>query len=187
MGYYRATVLTCTNPDIIASGSTFFNEWKHAFWKIENGETYYVCRKEYFNDAVIILSKEHPSEIFTGKTWIDSDFSDCFCYTLVIKNGEYFVIDYEPYYQYMFPDIEDVEYNRLSTRFKEHIDKYIKRLDIVLEEQESGKEYDILNDKKDDEGFISHYTITWENDQHLFTATKRYTSEIIVSYEKKTH
>jgi hypothetical protein len=37
----------------------------------------------------------------------------------------------------------------------------------------------------DVDGFKSYFTVTWENDEHKFTATKRFTSLVMVSYYKK--
>lgn len=118
-------------------------------------------------------------------TWNDSEYYDCFKYTLIIKNGEYDVVKYEPEYQILFPVIEDDEYNRLAKRFRDHIELYLKRLDIIKDDPVEGQVYDILNDKEDTEGFKSYYIITWENEEHLFTATKRFTSHIIVDYKRK--
>jgi hypothetical protein len=81
--------------------------------------------------------------------------------------------------------IKDDEYNRLAKKFRNHIELYLRRLDILNCDPNEEQVFDILNDKEDDEGFKSHWTITWENDEHLFTATKRYTSHIIVDYKKK--
>ena len=185
MRYYRGTRVTCTDPDLIASGSTFNQEWKDFILAIKNGETIYHCRKEYLNDAIVELSKQHPDVTFTGVTWTDDDFEDCVEFTSIIKNGKVDVVNMAPHYQILFPVIDDAEYNSLIDRFKEHIDQYLKRLDIVREDPEDGVAFDFLNDKKEKDGFKSYYTITWENDEHRFTATKRYTSHVIVGYEKK--
>jgi hypothetical protein len=45
--------------------------------------------------------------------------------------------------------------------------------------------FDFLNDRKDQDGFVSYYTITWETGIHKFTATKRFTSQVIVDYQRK--
>jgi hypothetical protein len=65
------------------------------------------------------------------------------------------------------------------------IDRYLNRLDIVREDPDEGIVLDFLNDKKDSEGFKSYFTITWGNDEHIFTATKKYISQVIVGYERK--
>lgn len=185
MGYNRQTNVSCTNPALIDSGSTFNHEWKDSILKIENGVTYYNCRKEYLNDALFELSKEYPNETFTGVTWNDSDYDDCIKYTLIFKNGEYNVVKMEPEYQYLFPVIENEECNKLAERFKAHLEIYLKRIDIIKANPVEGTVFDFLNDKKDKDGFSSYYTIVWENDQHKFTATKRFTSLVIMDYQKK--
>jgi hypothetical protein len=185
MGYYRVTRVSCTDPALLATGSTFNQEWKDFILAIENGETIYHCRKEYLNDAIVELSKQHPDVTFTGVTWTDDDFEDCVEFTSIIKNGKVDWVNMAPHYQILFPVIDYDEYNSLTGRFKEQIDRYLKRLDIVREDPEEGVVFDFLNDKKDADGFKSYFTITWENDEHIFTATKRYTSQVIVGYEKK--
>ena len=185
MGYNRGTRVSCTNPGIIASGSTFNQEWGNFILGIENGETTYLCRKEYLNDAIVELSKQHPDVTFTGVTWTDDDFEDCVEFTSIIKNGKEHVVNMAPHYQILFPVIEDDDYKALTSRFKEVIDLYLNRIDIVREDPDEGVVFDFLNDKKDAEGFKSYYTIMWENDEHIFSATKRYTSQVIVGYEKK--
>lgn len=70
-------------------------------------------------------------------------------------------------------------------RFIEHLQLYLKRLDVVIKDANNKTYFDILNDNLDENGFKSYYTITWENAEHKFTATKRYTSEISIDYKKK--
>ena len=185
MGYYRGTKVSCTNPDLIASGSTFNKEWSNFIVSIESEFTYYHCRKEYLNDAIVELSKQHPDVTFTGVTWTDDDFEDAVEFTSIIKNGIEDVVKMAPHYQILFPVIDDEEYNSLTDRFKEQIDLYLNRLDIVREDPKEGVVFDFLNDIKDNDGFRSYYIIVWEDGRQRFTATKRYTSQVIVDYQKK--
>jgi hypothetical protein len=185
MGYYRGTRVSCTKPELLASGSTFNQKWADFIVSIMSGVTYYHCRKEYLNDAIVELSKQHPDVTFTGVTWTDDDFQDSVEFTSIIKNGKEEEVKIAPHYQILFPVIDDDEYNRLSIRFGDHIELYLNRLDIIKDDPIEGQVIDILNDKKDEEGFKSYITITWENDKHRFTATKRYTSQVIVDYHRK--
>ena len=185
MGYNRGTRVSCTNPDLFASGSTFNQEWANFIIEEENGETIYLCRKEYLNDAIVELSKQHPDVTFTGVTWTDDDFEECVEFTFIVKNGKREVIKMAPHYQILFPVIDDEEYNLLTDRFKEQIDLYLNRLDIVREDPKEGVVFDFLNDKKDNDGFRSYYIIVWEDGRQRFTATKRYTSQVIVDYHRK--
>jgi hypothetical protein len=184
MGYTRGTKVTCTNPDILASGSTFNIEWADSLLEIKNGVAFYICPKEYLNDALIELSKQHPDVTFSGVTWTDDDFETSIDFTFVLNDGIREFLNEAPHYQILFPVIDDDEYNSLAPKFVEQINKYLQRLDIVRVDTEEIV-FDFLNDKEDKDGFKSYYTITWENNEHRFTATKRYTSQIIVGYEKK--
>lgn len=185
MGNYIRTDLQCTNPELIASGSTFNHEWSYELMRIKNGITSYHCRKQYLNEAVKELSKLHPDETFTGKTWIDDNFEEFRKYTVIIKDGVESVVDVEPGYTYLSEPIDDEEYERLLEDFKIHLDAYLKRIDIFNKDSEDGFEYDFLNDRPDSNGFSSYYTINWENDVHKFVAIKRYLSLITIHYERK--
>ena len=184
MGYYVRTDLKCTNPELISTGSTFNQEWSHELQEIKNGITSYCSRKQYLNDAVKELSKLHPAETFTGRTWIDDNFEEYRIYTAIIRNGIESIVDVEPGYTFLFPPIDDEEYHGLIEGFKKHVDNYLKRIDLFHENSERGFEYDFLNDKVDDNGFKSYYTITWGNDKHIFTAKRRYPSLVIVDYKR---
>ncbi|MEX0981353.1 MAG: hypothetical protein WD577_11135, partial [Bacteroidales bacterium] len=183
--YYRGTKVKCTKPELLFTGSTFNKEWKDFIVNIKDGTTEYYCRKEYLNDAIIELSKQHPEETFTGVTWTDDDYENAIEFTSIIKNGEEDVIKMAPHYQIFFPVIEDEEYNRLAIKFDEQIYSYLNRIDLVNEDKDDESDFDILNDKTDEEGFKSYFTITWENDKHIFRATKRYTSMVVVDYQRK--
>jgi len=185
MGYYRGTKVSCTNPSILASGSIFNQEWSDFLIRIESGVTYYHCRKEYLNDAIVELSRQHPDVTFTRVTWTDDDFEDSIEFTTIIKNGKEDDVKMAPHYQILFPVIDDEEYNSLTHRFQEIIDLYLSRIDILRADPTEGFVFDFLNDKKDRDGFKSYYTITWENDEHVFKATKRYTSQVVVDYRRK--
>ena len=188
MGYNTITKLLCTKPDLISSGSTFSQTTHSRLLGNNNGETEYLSKEYYIIDDIIELSKKYPNETFTGVTWNDSDFYNSVSDTIVYKNGHGKVIKVEPYYQFLYPVIDDEIYNKLVERFIEEVRLYIKRIDIIKEDVDDpvdGTVFDFLNDIEDDNGFKSYYTITWENDQHKFTATKRLTSNILIHYEKK--
>jgi len=185
MGYRVRTNLRCTNPDLITSGSTFNKKWEKFLLGFENGFTQYYCGGEYFNDALFQLSQEYPLETFTGVTWNDSDYYDCMKFTLVIKNGDYKQIKCEPCYLYGIRMNKYEIPEGLFERFQKHIERYIERIDLVHRDPNKGEVFDFLNDKEDLDGFRSYYTITWENDKHKFTATRRFTSQIMVEYQKK--
>lgn len=185
MGFYVGTKVSCTNPELLATGSTFNQEWFNSIVSIEKGVTFYHCSKTYLNDALAELSRSHPEVTFSGCTWIDDDYEDAKDYTFILRNGIYEYVDMAPHYQILFPVIEDEEYNSLTSRFVKQIEIYLQRIDIIKKTDEEDIVFDFPNDKEDQDGFVSYYTITWENDIHKFTATKRFTSMVIVDYERK--
>ena len=185
MGYYRGTKIKCSKPELLFTGSTFNSEWKDFIVGIESGVTFYHCRKNYFNNALAELSRSNPEVIFSGCTWIDDDYYDAIDYTFVLVNGTYEYVDMAPHYQILLPVINDEEYNSLANRFVKQIEIYLQRIDIIRKDSENEVFFDFLNDKEEQDGFVSYFTITWENDIHKFTATKRFTSHVIVDYQRK--
>ena len=185
MGYHRGTKVKCTKPELFYTGSTFNKEWKDFILDVKDEVTEYYCRKNYLNDAIIELSKQHPEVTFTGVTWTDDDYYDAIDFTYIVKNGALKVVQEEPHYQFLCPVIEDDEYDMLARKFIEHVRQYLQRIDLIHVESGEDTVFDFLNDKTDPEGFRSYYTITWENDNHKFTATKRFTSHVIVDYQRK--
>ena len=177
--------VSCTNPELLATGSTFNQEWVDSIVSIKDGVTFYHCSKTYLNDALAELSRSHPEVTFSGCTWIDDDFEDAKDYTFVLRNGIYEYVDMAPHYQILFPVIEDEEYKSLQSRFVRQIEIYLQRFDIIKKIPEEDIVFDFINDKEDQDGFVSYFTITWENEIHKFTATKRFTSMVIVDYQRK--
>jgi len=48
MSYYAYTMLECTNPDLISTGSTFVKESLYSLLvKIENGKSHFLTNKKY--------------------------------------------------------------------------------------------------------------------------------------------
>lgn len=186
MGYDVRTNLLCTNPTIIFSGSTFSQKWAKSLMEIDKGVFKYCSRGYSLHDDLVDLSKQYPNESFTGITWEDSNIYNRIKYTLIFKNGGCKQVNCEPGYVYGFNNDNYYEMpTDLFERFKKHLDRYIERIDIVRENIEEGVVFDFLNNNPDEDGFMSYYTITWENDEHKFTATRRFTSEITIKYEKK--
>jgi hypothetical protein len=62
--------------------------------------------------------------------------------------------------------------------------KYLERLDLVKEKDGKFK-IDKLNNRKDQYGYESFITITYENDLYKWTATKKWISWIEVTCEIK--
>jgi len=186
MGFYVGTKVSCTKPELLATGSTFNQEWLDSIERIEDGITFYHCWKKYFNYALAELSRINPEVTFSGCTWIDDDYYDAVDLTFILKNGFYDYVDKAPHYQILFPFIEDEEYISLKNRFQKHIENYLQRIDIIRKDSENGVVFDFLNDIEEQDGFSSYFTITWENEYHKFTATKRATSHVMVDYERKT-
>lgn len=184
MSYYSYTVLECTNPELISSGSTFVKEsLSSSLLKIENGKSHFLTNKNTMDGEIFDLSKKHPDETLTAECHWDEDYSDCILYRFECKNGEFKDLGIKPGYVFIGPD------NQICTKedysaFRNHVIKYLERLDFV-KEQDGNYKIDKLNNEKDHNGYESYITITYENDLYKWTATKKWISWIEVNCEKK--
>jgi hypothetical protein len=185
MGNRIGTKVKCTKPELLLSGSTFNNEWKDFLFNVKDGVTEYYCRNDYLNEAISDLSKKNPEVTFTGVTWIDDDYYDSIDYTYIVKNGDFNVVKEKPHYNFMYPPIENDVFKILLKKFIQHVIQYLERIDVIYENPNEGLVFDFLNDKTDQEGFRSYVTITWENQDHKFMATKRFTSFVSIDYQRK--
>ena len=184
MSYYSYTVLDCTNPELISSGSTFVKESLYSsLVKIENGKSHFITNKNTMDGEVFDLSIKHPEEIFTAEWHWDEDYYDCILYSFECKNGEFRKLAIKPGYIFVCPQRQIYSREQFSA-FRDHVIKYLERLDLVKEKDGKFK-IDKLNNEKDPHGYESYITITYENDLYKWTATKKWISWIEVTCEKK--
>jgi hypothetical protein len=184
MSYYSYTVLECTNPELISSGSTFVKESLYSsLVKIENGKSHFITNKNTMDGEIFELSLKHPKETFTGEWSWDEDYYDCILHSFECKNGEFTKLAIKPGYVFVGPQTQIYSREQFSA-FKDHVIKYLERLDLVTEKDGKFK-IDKLNNEKDQHGYESYITITYENDLYKWTATKKWISWIEVTCEKK--
>jgi hypothetical protein len=184
MSYYSYTILECTNPDLISSGSTFVKESLYSLLvKIENGKSHFITNRNIMDGEIFELSKKHPEETFTAEWHWDEDDCNCILYSFECKNGEFRKLAIKPGYIFIFPQRQIYSREQFSA-FKDHVIKYLERLDLVKEKDGKFK-IDKLNNEKDQHGYESYITITYENDLYKWTATKKWISWIEVTFEKK--
>ena len=60
MSYYAYTILECSNPELISSGSTFVNESYSKLLKIQNGKSHFITNKTTMEAEIFEFSKLHP-------------------------------------------------------------------------------------------------------------------------------
>jgi hypothetical protein len=184
MSYYSYTILECTNPDLISSGSTFVKESLYSFIvKIENGKSHFLTNCNTMDSEIAGLSMKHPNEIFIAESHWDLEFENCVLVTQKFINGKSMVLGIEPGYFFDYPDSLNVKEEE-KIAFQNHVLGYLKRLDKV--KLEGGFfEIDQLNNNRDKCGYESYIIITYENEFYKWIATKKYISYIKVSVEKK--
>jgi hypothetical protein len=184
MSYYSYTVLECTNPELISSGSTFVKESLYSsLFKIENGKSHFLTNSKTMYREIFDLSIKNPAESFTGEWHWDEDYWDCILYRFECKNGEFKSLGIKPGYVFFGPENQICSKEDFSA-FRDHVIKYLERLDFV-KEQDGKYKIDKLNNEKDQNGYESYITITYENDLYKWTATKKWISWIEVTCEKK--
>ena len=183
MSYYSYTILECTNPELISSGSTFVRDSKSKLLKIKDGKSHFLTRKDTMDREIIELSMNHPGETFNVKWHWDEDYCDCIIYLYECKNGEFRKLGIEPGYTFVY--LSNITVNKEEQlAFQSHVLEYLNRIDLVIE-MEGSFTIDKLNNKKDKKGYESYITITYENDFYKWTATKKWISWIEVTCEKK--
>ena len=185
MGFNYYTKLSCTNPEIIASGSTFNQKTNSELFEIVNGEVEYITRNSHMHNEILELSKLHPNETFTLTMWCDEDLYECVQFTNEYTNGEFQVLKVEPRYIFFRRSTKDKQMNQLTDKFIEHVNRYLKRIDIIKKAPNGDTVFDIITDEEDENGFWSSFTVTWQNNEHKFTAEKNGISYITIEYEKK--
>lgn len=176
-------MLECTNPELISSGSTFVKESKSKLLDVSKGKSHFLTWKDTMDEEIIGLSLKFPEETFTAECHWDHLYYNRFTYFFEYSNGECKQTAREPGYVFFCP-IEGLPDGEYYSVFRDHVLQYLKRLDIVKGEEE-GFRIDKLNNEKDKHGYESYITITYENDQYKWTATKKGISYILVSVEKK--
>ena len=125
----------------------------------------------------------YPEETFAAEWHWEDDYYDKILYHFVCKNGKFKEHAIKPGYVFMCPESQIFNKEHYSA-FRDHVIKYLERLDIV--KKEAGKfNIDKLNNKKDQHGYESYITIIYENDLYKWTATKKWISWIEVTCEKK--
>lgn len=186
MSYYSYTVLECTNPELISSGSTFVKESLYSLLlKIENGKSHFITNKNTMDGEIYELSVKHPNETFTAEWHWDEDYYNCVLYFFECKNGEFRNLAVKPGYIFVCPQKQVYSKEQFSA-FKDHVIKYLERLDLV-KEKDGNFSIDKLNNERDQSGYESFITITYENDLYKWTATKKCISWIEVTCEEKSN
>lgn len=184
MGWTIETKLSCTNPELICSGSTFIENTKDKLWRFEDGKPVFHIVDDNVKEELIRLSKEHPEEVFCQMhfyKYADNNIEKNFGAYI---NGRYNAVTSDPAYTFQPNSFEGVD-SETYDRFQQHVLKYLKRLDLIKETKDQITT-DFLNDQEpDEEGFTSYYMVVWENDEHEFTAFKRGFSGIEVIYKRK--
>lgn len=185
MGYYSRTNLSCTKPELIASGSTFNQNTNSELLEVKDGEAYYRTLKTTMHHEVDELSKLHPEETFTLTLWWDEDYYHCIKCTGIFIEGIYKQIKLEPIYVFLGPEVGAVE-DELINRFKDVVMKYVNRIDLIRNDPEEGPVFERLNDQNFfGEDFQSHFQIIWENRKHKFIGTNDFGHLIEIKYERK--
>ncbi len=183
MSIHAYTILECTNPSLISSGSSFVKESYSELLKTENNKSHFVTNRISMNNEIFRLSIIYPKETFTAKWNWGDDVDTRIIYTVEFKDGKHKVLGIEPdYFFYMRGNNSSNDEHYLA--FREHVLEYLNRLDYV-NKVNGCFEIDILSNEKDRYGYKSQITITYENDQYKWTAERTGITFIKVTVEEK--
>ena len=182
MSYHAYTILECTNPSLISSGSTFVKESNSVLLEIENNKSHFDTNRNSMEAEIFRLSIKYPKETFTAK-WHWDDIYEGIIYTVEFINGYYKVLGIEPGY-FFFLSAKTTVNDVHAMAFRKHVLEYLNRLDYV-NKVNGCFEIDILSNEKDKYGYKSQITITSENDHYKWTAVRTGISYIEVTVEEK--
>jgi hypothetical protein len=183
MSYYSHTILKCTKPDIIASGSTFVSETDSMFHETINGQSHFFTWRNTMDDEIVKLSTRHPEETLTTECHWDNESPNSLIYKNEFKNGIQKLLGVEPEYFFCRP-VKEYPNKKHFEAFKDHVLKYLSRLDVV-KAAEGGYEIDRLDGEEDKYGYKSSVTITYENDHYIWSAKKNGSAYISITVNKK--
>jgi hypothetical protein len=183
MSYWAYTILESTNPELISSESTFVRESPSDLLKIQDGKSHFSTWENTMDDEIIELSKKYPEETFIAECHWANEYYDRIIYYFEYRNGKCRELGIKPGYM-VFLIAGNIPSEEEYSAFRNHVLKYLKRLDIV--KKEDGEFIiDKLNNEKDKNGYESFITIVYENDLYKWTAEKTGISYIRFSVEKK--
>ena len=183
MSHYSHTIIECTRPELIASGSTFVKESESMFHETIKSKSHFFTWRKTMDEEIASLSAGHPEETITSECHWDKDSPNSLIYKKEYKNGIQKLLGVEPEYFFCLPHNVKPDKKHIAI-FKEHVLKYLTRLDVV---NKVAGEYEIdrLDGQRDKHGYISNITITCENDKYIWSAEKNGSAYISVSVETK--
>jgi hypothetical protein len=132
---------------------------------------------------IIELSKSHPEETFIAECHWANEYYNRIIYLFEYRNGICSELGIKPGYIFFWPKDRTIE-KKDYCAFKKHLMKYFDRLDNIRKEK-GDFIIDKLNNEKDQYGYESYITITYENEYYKWTAEKTGISCIEISVEKK--
>jgi len=182
MADWTRTNLSCTNPEIISSGSTFYKNTDSILLGSEDNVFHYLTDSSFMHEELIELSKIHPDQTFTATTWEDTEYYDRVIWRVIYHSGKWNEISKKPGYVFTYPINSDEE---LTKKFMARINLYLERIERTRHNIKGEKEFDLISHEKDNDGFSSYLTITWENQDHRFIATNKYGYMFEIEYQNK--
>src|SRR5665648_1135367 len=87
MTSYLYTIITCTNPVLISSGSTFAQESSSELIKMNKGSSHFLTRNNTMYSELIRLSIKYPEETFICESHLDGTYYDRVIYSYEYRNG----------------------------------------------------------------------------------------------------
>lgn len=183
MSDYTITILSCTNPELLASGSTFNQSTKSEIAKIKENEVHYHTFRNTMYDELLELSVKYPKEKFFVKYW-DDDIYSCEQHSGVFSEGKYHETSIDLQYSFHVDRSIDVD-RELVDEFIGKISKYLDSIKYQKNHSDPMIYYNIPNAGESHDGLKASVKYIWETEDHRFIGENIYFHVIDISYENK--
>ena len=183
MGYTYRTNLSCTNPELLASGSTFNQTTKSEIIKIKGNEVHYHTYCDTMYDELLELSIKYPKEKFFITYW-DDDYYSCEQHSGVFSEGIYHETTIDPKYRFQYSKNTGADQN-LVDEFIDKISKYLDAKKYQKDHSDPMIYYQIPNAEECHDGLKASVKYIWETEDHRFIGENIYYHVIEISYENK--
>lgn len=184
MSDYSRTNLTCTRPEIIASGCTFVQASDSELIGNKGNEMHFTTHGDNMHEELLKLSIEHPGESFSARTWNDSDYYYRIIYTVTYKNGHYQEINSEPGYVFCGPSLDSVD-DSLSEEFQQKILCFLKEINPPKLFSQGSEEEEFPKGQYLKDGLRAYITFERETEDHRFIAENKHGYMIEIKYQSK--
>jgi hypothetical protein len=176
------TTLSCSNPDLIASGSTFINNNKEQIISSAEDEVEFKHYCGDLFDELKEISNYHPNDRFHLNVFDYLDIHNCVEWELILDNGEFEQLSSKP--KYLLSGKKTVEVDStIKEEFENKIYKFLEKYPphTLLPK---GENNDSDGAPQYHDGDMSVYlTFKWKNKKYEISAKNEFGYLVETKYE----